>query len=63
MLPPPGRQRPTLKRLALEYLAMILVYIAVYAWTRSLILALVAIIVTTIVIRMMRPKREDRPPR
>ncbi len=58
----PDRRRrslPTFKRLGFEYLVMLAVCLAAIMLTGQLIVAIVAVLITMIGLRMTRPKRTD----
>lgn len=63
MFSPPGRRRPSWKRLGLEYVAMVLAYVAVWLLTGNLLLAIGATLVVSVLVRLTRPKVDDSPPR
>ena len=58
----PRRHRPTWKRLLLEYVAMLLVYVAVLYLSGGVIIALIAMIASMFVLRATRPNPDEPPP-
>ena len=55
----PRRSLPTFKRLAFEYVVMLVVVMAAFMVTGELIVALVAALIAMVGLRMTRPKRTD----
>lgn len=64
----PRRQLPSIKRMLVEYVAMVMVYFAVLAVTTrffggaNVILAIIAMLATLFVARATRPKNDMPPP-
>ncbi len=59
----PRRHLPPWRRLALEYIAIVLVFVLVFRLTSNTILAIVAMIGTMFLLRATRPKYyQDGPP-
>ena len=55
----PRRSLPTFKRLAFEYVVMLVVTMAAFVLTGNLLIALVAALIAMVGLRMTRPKRTD----
>ena len=55
----PRRSLPTFKRLAFEYVVMLVVTMAAFLLTGDLLIALVAALIAMVGLRITRPKRTD----